>query len=322
MPWQSRSVFTRFLQCRSRRTLAVLLGVVGLVGPGRGLDHGQAQPAWDFQDLCWAPDGKSILFTGIIDSHYAVYQVEARAGSSPRQWLTAVAGNQFSPTVSPDGGRVAFHLSRDSRNSIMVANADGSDPHEIASPATTPAWSPDGRFIAYTGKFNGTSQIAVMAPDGSGSRQLTAHSAPSFNPSWSPDSKVILFESDRNGDTRDELYQIDADEQRERLLVEMPGANLVYPAFSEDGRRILFAAVANRNVDEYVMDADGQHVALFRPHTSHARESRAAGLLAFVAYDDQKRREIFLADSDGSHLTQVTFVNHARTGAPFSSRKE
>jgi Tol biopolymer transport system component len=293
---------------RWRWALACCLAAITIVS---AVDAGRAQQnsVWDFQDLCWAPNGRALLFTGIVANQYGIYYVDAQEKATPRRLLADVAGNQFSPTFAPDGRHFAFHVAKAGRNSILVAHDDGSDSTEIISPGSTPAWSPDGMSIAYTGKFSGVSQVTVMDPDGHHSRQLTTDAAPSFNPSWLPNGHAVLFESDRNHDGQDELYQIDADGTHEHLLLERAGANLVYPHASPDGR-IFFAAVANRNVDQFVMEADGRNVTLFRAHTSQAQWSPTASKLAFIAYDDNRLREIFVATPDGSQVTQVTAVNH------------
>lgn len=59
----------------------------------------------------------------------------------------------------------------------------------------TPAWSPDGRRIA----FSSDSDIYVMNADGSEVRQLTDHEAVDRTPAWSPDGSRIAFSSNRHG---------------------------------------------------------------------------------------------------------------------------
>ncbi len=56
-----------------------------------------------------------------------------------------------------------------------------------------PAWSPDGRRIAFSSVRDGTSHIYVMSADGTGTRRLTTGLQNDNHPSWSPDGKTILF---------------------------------------------------------------------------------------------------------------------------------
>jgi Tol biopolymer transport system component len=62
-----------------------------------------------------------------------------------------------------------------------------------------PAWSPDGRKIAFTSDRTGNFDIWVMDSDGGNQSQLTTHSADDGFPAWSPDGRKIAFESDRTG---------------------------------------------------------------------------------------------------------------------------
>jgi TolB protein len=269
----------------------------------------QQPTVWDFQDLCWLPDGKAITFTGITEKKFRIYRINAIPGSKPVLLFPDVDVNQLSPTWSPDGKSVAFHLSREGQTGVYIANADGTGIRKLAENAITPSWSPNGQWIAYGSKYNGKYQIYVMDPDGKSQRLITTDGAASFNPSWSPDSRVIVFESDRDGDDKDELYRINADGSGE-VLLKRDEANLVYPSFSADGRQIFYGAVANRNVDLFVMDADARGARLLRTHAGSAHASKEAGLLAFIGYDDNKLREVFIAKPDGSNAVAITSVNH------------
>jgi Tol biopolymer transport system component len=57
----------------------------------------------------------------------------------------------------------------------------------------SPAWSPDGKTIAYSSDQNGVWQIFTMSPDGTSNRAITPTSFNATDPSWSPNSKAIAF---------------------------------------------------------------------------------------------------------------------------------
>lgn len=73
-----------------------------------------------------------------------------------------------------------------------------------------PAWSPDGRWIAFGSLRTGDFEVYVIRPDGSGRRRVTSHPAVDFRPSWSPDGAWIAFSSSRASEaaTRSGNYDI------------------------------------------------------------------------------------------------------------------
>jgi len=148
-----------------------------------------------------------------------------------------------------------------------------------------------------------------MDADGKNTNCLTKGSFHNFNPSWSPDAKAIIFESDRDGDDADELFQIGADGRGE-VLIKRADANLVFPAYSSDGTQISYGAVKNRNVDSYIAKASGKDERLFKTHAGSVRWSKTGKLIAYIAYDDKKLREIFVSKPDGSDERAITHLNH------------
>src|SRR5690606_2959583 len=70
-----------------------------------------------------------------------------------------------------------------------------------------PAWSPDGRFIAYAVERSGDGfEIYVMGADGSNPTRVTNSQGSNESPSWSPDSRHVMFMSTRNG--RGQLWSV------------------------------------------------------------------------------------------------------------------
>lgn len=115
-------------------------------------------------------------------------------------------------SVSPDGQRIAFACSRDTskdppsltsnsdgRAEICTLNWDRTGFRRLTSNKVddlAPAYSPDGKWIAFDSRRSGNSEIYLMKADGTGVKPLTKMpEASNTGPCFSPDGKKILFAS-------------------------------------------------------------------------------------------------------------------------------
>jgi TolB protein len=101
----------------------------------------------------------------------------------------------------------------------------------------TPAWSPDGRKLAFVSRRDGNSEIYVMNADGSDQENLTRQQASDSNPTWSRDGRKLAFVSRRDGNS--EIYVMNADGSGLRNVTRTPWDDLD-PAWSPDGQAIAF----------------------------------------------------------------------------------
>ena len=226
----------------------------------------------------WSPDGKRIVFMSDRDGHVHVrhgwptseiYVMDVDGGNP--QNLTNNPADDWEPSWSPDGKRIAFVSERDEPRvygDIYVMDADGNNLQRFTDHKFDdrhPSWSPDGERIVFGARREGhfetkfaiTYEIYVMDADGGNQQRLTENRKNDWFPSWSPDGKRIVFASDRKGDIANiEIYVMDADGQNEQKLTENRVHDM-YPSWSPDGERIAFVSQRDGNREIYVMDADG-----------------------------------------------------------------
>jgi len=128
-----------------------------------------------------------------------------------RRTFGFLPSDAWNVTVSPDGTQIVYVTgSIDVGNCgactpgprLVVVRTDGTGSHYVTlhtatSPALVemPAWSPDGRKIAFAGVSNGFEEIYVVGADGSHPRRLTASSTQNEYPAWSPDGTTIYYDS-------------------------------------------------------------------------------------------------------------------------------
>jgi TolB protein len=129
----------------------------------------------------------------------------------------------------------------------------------------TPAWSRDGRHVAFVRFLNGSNEIYVMNPDGSHLRRLTGPRQDLIDElssqSWSPDGRKLVFARGPNMSTPRErptsIFVMNADGTGIRQLTRNNRDD--DPAWSPDGRRIAFARYGSKNYGSiYVMNSDGR----------------------------------------------------------------
>ncbi len=223
----------------------------------------------------WSPNGKKLAFTSDRSSSLQIWVMKAD-GTSPRQLTTE--GENDVPTWSPDGKQITFASKRTGHSEIWTMESDGTHQKQLTTTDTAvvnsgPAWSPDGRRIAFYSTRSGHYAIWVMDPDGGHLTQLTTPYGdryPDSNaPAWSPDGTKIAFWSGlAHGGGN--VWVMDADGGNRKQLTDQPaGVNCDEPAWSADGRNMMFASnrPGSEGIGNWIMDADGSNQRVFSTNT-------------------------------------------------------
>ena len=168
---------------------------MGLLGEAPGLRF--APPSVPLYPS-WSPDRSRVLFTGIVspagDTDRAIFTMNAD-GSGLLRLFDAPGAYDSAPAWSPDGKRIAFESDGDVGGAnperdmeVWTMAADGTERVQLTRNAAHdegPAWSPDGRLLAYTsGPDNRRGDIHVMTAAGRELRTLTSYAGPDESPDW------------------------------------------------------------------------------------------------------------------------------------------
>ncbi|HVO09850.1 MAG TPA: biopolymer transporter TolR [Vicinamibacteria bacterium] len=208
---------------------------------GRQLLHASQEP---FEAPNWTRDGEAL-----------VYNTSGRAPSRGRLVRFDLASRQAMPidtgfavqnnndhVLSFDGRMLGIsdQTADDHQSVVYTLPSTGGAPKRITrlSPSYLHGWSPDGRFLVYTGGRNGEFDVFGMAADGSGEEtNLTKSPGLDDGPEYSPDGRYIYFNSVRSGTMQ--IWRMKPDGRDPEQLTNDEYNNW-FPHLSPDGRQVAF----------------------------------------------------------------------------------
>ena len=177
------------------------------------------------------------------------WRIDLASGSpklaTPPVELENSVRQQWDPSYSPDGRRLAFGSNRSGSDQIWVSDAQGGGAVQIThfkdSRPGCPRWSPDGAGIAFNATPDKSADIYVIRPDGGEPRRITTHSGEDTAPNWSRDGRWIYFTSGRSG--QDQIWKVPAatGESPSTPAVQVTQGGGVDAFESSDGRYLYFA---------------------------------------------------------------------------------
>jgi len=159
----------------------------------------------------FSADGREIIFARDTYGRAQLFRMDTNGGN--QRPVTDAPGYEMSPAVSPDGVHLAFAGDRQAHgfDILSIDLRQPRDEHLVAARRlhdVLPAFSPDGRRIAFVANSDGNPEIYVVNADGTGLVRLTHTRAAETAPEFSRDGMHVVFSSNRAG--KFAIYQIDA----------------------------------------------------------------------------------------------------------------
>jgi TolB protein len=188
----------------------------------------------------WTPDGTALIYntSGRTEARGRLHRFDIAKRSSKVIDTGFAIRNNNDHVLSFDGAMLGISdQSTDANQStIFTLPSGGGTPKRITplTPSYLHSWSPDGKFLLYTGGRNGEFDIYRIPADGSGAEQrLTDAKGVDDGPEYSPDGSFIYFNSVRSG--RMQIWRMRPDGSEQQALTN-DRFNNWFPHVSPDGK--------------------------------------------------------------------------------------
>jgi Tol biopolymer transport system component/predicted Ser/Thr protein kinase len=196
--------------------------------------------------LAWAPDGGSLIVSALSRGANHLYRVQFPGGKvEPIAGISAAGFLGGGLSISASGRNMALAVAESDTDIWRVAGPGWPESQPRPEPQrliastrddVSPAYSPDGKRIAFESQRTGNQEIWSVDAEGHDAVQLTNFGGPPVgSPRWSPDGSKIAFDSRRVG--TGDIFIVSANGGKATRLT-ADGASHALPAWSSDGRWI------------------------------------------------------------------------------------
>jgi Tol biopolymer transport system component/DNA-binding winged helix-turn-helix (wHTH) protein len=265
----------------------------------------------------WSPDGQHIAFLRKDGAKYWAYLIPALGGTE-RQICESGVGLSW----SPDGQTLALASPPDAslRNHILLRDLRTGESRAITTSDSHsdsfPAFSPDGKTIAFLRSFT-WSQREVMTVPASGGEpvRLTYDRRPVWGLAWTADGDEIVYSANRGGG--ESLWRVSRDGGTPKRVM-ITSQTAFHPAISRDGNRLAYTEEFNdTNIRLYSAPGFGSAIAaISSTREDHSPQFSPDGRRVVFVSKRTGNDEIWVADRDGGSAAPLTRFGGPATGSP------
>jgi len=211
-------------------------------------------------------DKKVMIFDGKIYDVRGGQYISGKRYQSEKSLLRLAAHKMTDEIMKIFGekpyftSKIAFVSNRDGNDEIYMMDYDGQNQTRLTFNKTTdymPAWSADGRKIAYTSYSSERAGLYILDIY-EGNRIEVTSEGTNYSPAFSPDGKKLAFCSTRD-EGNPEIYVATSDGKDIKRLT-FNNAIDTAPSWSPTSREIAFTSDRGGSPQIYIMDAEGSNV--------------------------------------------------------------
>lgn len=276
----------------------------------------------------WIDIGTELLITGGIRLEGQVLQMEFRMFDPFRgelllgkrytgrtenlrkmslKFCTAVI-SRLTGNTGLFSSRIAFVSTTEKGKSLYVCDFDGKNLHSVTDAHNIllfPAWSPDGRFLAYTSYKSGTPDIYVQSVSSGTQKLRIAFDGINIGPAWVPGQSQIAATLSHEGD--EEIYLLTDSGKIVKRLTNSWGVD-VSPTFSPDGKRMAFVSNRSGSPQIYIrnMESGETRRLTFEGKYNTQPDWSPEGEKIVYSGMHGSRTDIYVTSADGGRRKQLT----------------
>lgn len=301
------------------------IGLFSVGADGRRLRH---LTSGSDEAPAWSANGSRLAFSRTRDGGRSYEIYTATSGGAKAHAVTQGGGYAQFPSWAPDGSRIVFSASggsfgrstdRSCAPNLWVVRPNGTGLRRLLSRGIEPAYSPDGRRLAFVRPdAHDRPWLYIAGANGKGERRIGIGS----RPNWSPDARRVVVERPEGRNRMSDLWSVQVSDGHARRLTHTGALSELGPTWSPDGRWIAFWTVRDGRQDIYAVPVSGgvaraiTHTArgsgdydpAWQPHPSRpatATRSGAAVTLPLPAGHRSTEANIALDPTDPSDVLVV-----------------